>query len=537
MDLFADYQPRLIDLPRIVRLASVTPDEAAREVFGSAVAGTFFPLLTPRTGADGEAKLGPFCPVFCDAIDEYANALERAGNVPVYWNLASYRRSALRRDGQTFTFAKTSASALHGVFVDFDCGRKPGDDKWEEPGRLLLQTEVLDGVLSLIKQEVLPPFNLWANGSRGCYGVWLFDEPERNVNAAADEWKVVRQFFYRRGKHLAADELARAIIQPLKAPGALAGAIQYFVTDAPRISLELLRRWYEQHPHETDIVAGDDRLPWTRIELERFERAEETIRALKPPKVVHQMFRRTRKSSAAQKAGWLKARFEDMTKIVHARRSLSYSRRQFFRDFGSAVKAYEFALHGDPQQAYHVAREKASALNSLLPEPLSATKLDRLIYETKPDVHRKSEWIRVDLQITTLEAERLNLRALITPELRLKRTIADAEAKAERAERKAEQRRKKEERRLQEEQRKCARHQQDQAVAAQKLKVKRDEATVRGLRNAEIARMLLDGAPTSEITRTLGVHRQQVARVRRRIPAEEQVIQRKLKPGRKTGSK
>ena len=153
----------------------LTSAEAVNEAFECAHPDNWYPILQQVVRVDDRPTL-PFKAVLhrdAKNHDEYISTT----TAPTFWNLVSYRPSAIKKNGR-FTFTKADAFALHGTFIDFDGGRKIGDDKWDEAGRLLTQREIWREVNCLIAAGVIPPFQLWADGTRGCYGALLFKTPE-----------------------------------------------------------------------------------------------------------------------------------------------------------------------------------------------------------------------------------------------------------------------------------------------------------------------------------------------------------------------
>ena len=510
-----------------LRRHPLTSAETAAIIFEKALPDDFYPILVERDGVD-ETGCKNFRAIRHKDRSEHDDVINSAAGRKTYWNLLSYRASGLGSRGH-FSFKKTAARAVHGVFVDLDCGRKEGDEGWEKPGRLLTQTEVSTGVTAFIEQQILPPFQLWADGTRGCYGVLLFDAPHQNVEEAAEMWRDVRGYFYRRAKCLAADEGARAITQPLKASGAC-GVVRYYLTEAKRTSLAELLVWFQNHPHPTDLVdyASPSR-PWT-VELdERMTRAHERYESVTPMRTTTP---RPRSMTWTQKAAPMKARIDDFKRYVHEFRKPGYSRRQFFLDFASAVKSYEFQRDGDPERVYRAVLQASEEINAMFDRPLSAARLQEQVYSANPNVHRSTNNIRLDMGITEALAERLGLRTLIPAELRVERIVRKREEMAERAvirlskrkERAEQKAKEKEDRRAERQRRK------EQRASSSGVSTGKNEE-----RDDEVVRMLRDAAPTSEIESALGVHRQQIVRIRKRIVAsgEELPQQRVLKRGRR----
>lgn len=501
---------------------------AVEMVFGSAQPNDFYPIFIERIDEGDGGGCKNFRPVLHRERGRHDEWIASAGEQKTFWNLCSYRPTAIRPSG-SFTWKKDYVRGTYGVFIDFDCGRKPGDEKCDEPGAMLTQDEVWREVQALIEHEVLPPFQMWADGTRGCYGVVLFDEPEQNVFEAAEKWKELRGYFYRRGKHVAADERARAITQPLKAPGAC-GVVRYYSTGAPRTSMAKLLEWFKAHPHVTDLsdtaskkfpfsVEQQKRLDaaWVKIDRHTTERTSSGKRTM----------------TWQQKVAWVKARIDDMHAYVAEFGRTGYSRRQFFLDLASAVKLYEFARDNDSERAYVVALDVCSKLNELLDRPLSTSRLKEQVQAADPETRRSSETIRLDMGITEAIAERLNLRALKPASMKVEKLVREKEERARRAEERAAQREAK---------------QKEKETVKLKKKLDREEARAlrsalkpktinveRDQRDALVEKMLREGRATLEITTAAGIHRQQVARIRERLVGQgvELPEQEVLKSGRK----
>jgi hypothetical protein len=414
-----------------LQLRPLTSIAAARMVFEDARPGDFYPILIEReVDVEGEGGLTNFRPIRHRDVGNHDAVIEEAGARKTFWNLVSYRPSAIRR--KSFTWKKTFAQGLHGVFIDFDCGRQDGDAKCNEPGAMLTQVEVWSAVVTLVEEMVLPPFQMWSDGTRGCYGVMLFENPHTNIEGAAEEWRDLRGYFYRRAKHIAADEKARAITQPLKAPEAC-GVVRYYSTGAAPTSLSKLLEWFHEHPHATDLVeTATATLPFTVEQDARLTRAWSKHDLHTKPR--GEPTRNRPKMTWRQKVGPSKARIDDFKKFVKANHRYGYSRRQFFLDLASAVKSYELARDSDGFRAYGVAMEICGNVNATLEKPLSEESLQRQVYAADPNIRRSSDTIRRDMGITELISEQLGLRTLIPPSLRVDRLVRDREEKAHRAE-------------------------------------------------------------------------------------------------------
>lgn len=530
-DLVADSLQPLAWTQRL----PLTSEQAAAIVFAKALPDDFYPTMAERAqGSEDDSGTENFRPILHRDRASHDTVIASAGDRKTYWNLLSYRPTALRRSGKGFTWKKQYARAVHGVFVDFDCGRKPGDDKWEEPGRLLTQQEVWQAVNELVAKQVLPPFQMWADGTRGCYGVLLFDEPHQNVEEAAEMWRDIRGYFYRRAKHLAADELARAITQPLKAPGAC-GIVRYYSTGVPKTSLTNVLEWFRAHPHETDLAEwATHTSPWTREQSDRLDAAWEHFDKFTTPRKQSQT---KRTMSWEQRAAPDKARIDDFRKYVQATGRCGYSRRQFFLDLASAVKSYELARDNDGSRAYAVAEAICIEINGMLDKPLSAAKLLDQVYRADPSVRRSTNAIRMDMGITELMADRLGLKTLIPPSLRIERQIRKRADMAQRAEQRAIERVKRAEaKKLAEFQRK-----EEKAARANGLRTSKKTSKANDLRDERdrrVEEMLRAGRATSEIESEVGIHRQQIARIRRRLldAGVDLAVQGRKKRGRKITS-
>lgn len=491
----------------------LTSPEAAALVFEKAFPDDFYAILVEREDED-ESGCKNYRAVRHRDRESHDDVIQSAAGRKTYWNLCSYRPTAIKKSG-AFTWSKQFVRGLHGVFVDFDCGRMPGDEKCGEPGALLTQEEVWQRVNELIEQEVLPRFQLWADGTRGCYGVMLFEEPHPNIEEAAEIWRELRGYFYRRAKSLAADEMARAITQALKAPGAC-GVVRYYSLPGARTSLAKLVEWFRAHPHPTDLVDGATATyPFTVEHQDRLEKAW-SLGENTPPKTKE---RKKRTMTWQQKAAPMKARIDDMKKYVKAVKRTGYSRRKFFLDLASAVKSYELQREGEGDvavNAYRVALETCAEVNALLDRPLSPRRLQEQVHAANPNVQRSSDSIRRDLGITESVATQLELRTLIPPTLRVERIVRHREAVAQRAAQRAiERERKSIEKAALKLQRKIAREARQQMRQAAQRKPKRNE-----LRDARVVIMLREGLlSTTEITKLVGIHRQQVARIRRKLLA------------------
>jgi hypothetical protein len=528
--------PPLLPLPEVphqkgrgygvakARRRELTNVEAVQMVFRDTLADDFYPICAERW-IDGEPRLQSFVPLLHRDRHRHDEVIAMAGDRKTYWNLASYRTTAIRASG-SFTWKKEYVRGLHGVFIDFDCGRKPGDEDYDEPGRKLTQEEVWRDVNVLIEQQVLPPFQMWADGTRGCYGVMLF-EHLHHVFEAAEVWRDVRSYFFRRAKHLAADEGARAITQPLKAPGGSGGVVRYYSTGIEeRTSLPKLLEWFRAHPHETDLSEmATDRYPFTVDQQKRFDAAwSKCDRYAKP----RSSSAKKRVMTWQQKAAPTKAMIDDLTAYVNEFGRTGSSRRRFFLDLASAVKLYEYKRDGDSRRAYGVAMQTCEEVNSLLENPLSPWRLKEQVQSADPQKSRSSEQVRFDMEITDAIAERLNLRTLVPPSLRAERIVREREEKARRAEQRALDR-----------ERKAAEKEAAKVTRQLECKERKKKMTApRPKKNADrdgvVEMMLREGKPTSEITET-GVHRQQVSRIRARLVAagEELPEQMVLKRGRK----
>lgn len=517
----------LVPEPVHARMA-LTNVEAVRMVFEKAQSGDFYPILAESENkVEDEKAFKNFRPIFHGDADRHDAVIKEAGERKTFWNLVSYRPSAIKR--KSFTWAKKFARGLYGVFIDFDCGRKPGDKDYDEPGRKLTQEDVWRGVNALIEQKVLPPFQMWADGTRGCYGVMLFDKPYQNIEEAAETWKTLRGYFYRRAEHVAADELARAITQPLKAPGAC-GVVRYYSTGAERTSMAKLLEWFRAHPHSTDLAETATATHQFTVEQEeRFSRAwskyDEHTKPREEPE------KKRRKMTWQQKAAPAKARIDDFKKFVQTYRRCGYSRREFFLDLASALKSHEMARDSDGGRAYDVAMKVCAEVNAMLEQPLSKWQLHEQVYAADPNVRRSTNTIRTDMGITGLIAEKLNLRTLLPPSLRAERVVRDREEKALRAEQRVLNQQKKA---AEKEAAKLQRN-VDRAERRKKKRATAPRSKKNADRDAQVEAMLREGKPTSDITTATGVHRQQVSRIRERLVAagEELPEQIALKRGRK----
>lgn len=503
----------------------LTSVEAVQMVFKSAQADDFYPIFAERL-IDGERRWQTFKPVMHGDAHRHDDVIKLAGDRKTYWNLCSYRTTAIRLSG-SFTWRKDYVRGLHGVFIDFDCGRGAGDDDYDDPGRKLTQDEVWRGVNALIEQQVVPPFQMWADGTRGCYGVMLFDHPH-NIFEAAELWREVRGYFYRRAKHLAADEGARAITQPLKAPGGCGGVVRYYSTGPQeRTSLPKLLEWFRAHPHETDLSEmASDKYSFTIEQQKRFDAAWSKCDQYTTPR---SSSTKKRVMTWQQKAAPTKAMIDDLTGYVKEFGRTGSSRRRFFLDLASAVKLYEYKRDGDSQRAYAVAMQTCEQINTLLDEPLSPWRLKEQVQSADPEKGRSSEQVRLDMEITEAIAERLKFRTLIPPSLRAERIVREREEKARRAEQRAINRAKTaEEKEAAKAQRQLEREERKTKAATPRTKKNAD-------RDAQVEMMLREGKPTSEITTATGVHRQQVSRIRERLVSagEELPEQIVLKRGRK----
>ncbi len=505
-------QPGSIDEPsKCFMRVPLSSAEAAAHVFEKAFWLDFYAILVSRESEDEEGCKN-YKPILHQSREFHDEVIASAGDRKTYWNLCSYRPTAIKRNG-SFSWSKKFVRGLHGVFIDFDCGRMPGDDKCDEPGAMLTQDEVWKGVCQLVEQRVLPPFQMWADGTRGCYGVMLFEEPHPNIEEAAEMWRELRGYFYRRAKHLAADELARAITQPLKAPGAC-GLVRYYSTSAPRTSLAELLAWFRAHPHPTDLVDGaTPTYPFTVEHQNRLCKAlalgDNSGGAPKTP--------RSRAMTWQQKAAPMKARIDDFRRFVAATRCTGYSRRKFFLDLASAVKKYEFQREDggdDVGRVYRVALEICEEVNALLDRPLSSKGLQVQVHAANPNIQRSSDSIRQDMGITESIAEELGLRTLIPPTLRVERFVREREEIAVRAEKRAiERKRKADENAARRQQRALVRDARQRAKEEARSKPKKNE-----IRDIRVEIMLREGVlSTTEIARAVGIHRQQIARIRKRM--------------------
>jgi len=511
-------------VPRWFPRTALTNVEVSRMVFKKAQPDDFYPIFAEYM-VDGGRRWESLRPIAHRDAERHDEAIASAGDRKTFWNLCSYRPSAIQRSG--FTWKKTFVRGLHGVFIDFDCGRKASDDDYDEPGRSLTQEQVWKAVNVLIEHEVLPPFQLWADGTRGCYGVMLFEQPHPNIEEAAEMWRDVRGYFYRRAKHLAADEGARAITQPLKAPGAC-GAVRYYSTGTEqRVSLEGLRDWFHAHRHPTDLSdLATPKNPLTVEQEKRFKAAWTRYKQNSTPRASTSK----RTMTWQQKAASIKALVDDLTAYASEFHRTGSSRRRFFLDLASAVKNYEYKRDGDSHRAYDVATVTCDAVNNLLDNPLSPGRLKEQVLAADPRTRRSSNEIRLDMGITEGIAERLKLRTLIPPSMRVELAICKQEDAARRAEDRVLDR---------------AKRATDKEAAKLQRKLEREghatkeKATPKVKRNADrdakVEAMLRDGLPTLEITTATGARRQQISRIRKRLKAsgEDLPEQAVLKRGRK----
>ena len=516
--------------PRPTRLSPQTSVGAVSEIFAAARPSDFYPLLESVI-RDGDKMTLPFKAVLHSQRAQHDEHQARANSI-TYINLVSYRPIAIKANGK-FNFRKQDAFAVHGVFIDFDGGRAIGDEKWLEPGHLLAQRDVRREIDHLAEAGIIPPFQIWVDGTRGCYGIYLFETPEMNIHLAAEMWRNVRGYLYRRLKLLGADEGARAITQPLKAPGTASGKVCYYRTDADRTSLERLLSFFRDHPHWTDLdQIASPRLPFDTKHAERLQVASDKCLQFSIPKKSSST---TRNMTPEQKVGWLTARIRDWYTFVKAFRKTGYSRRQFFLDVGSAVKQQQYGLHGDSKRAFEEALRVARELNSCLERPLSDSKLREQIIAADPEANRTSESIRLDMEITEKIASDLNLTALVPASLKAEWRVQEVEARARRAEetfqRRAMKAKKKEEANYARGANKEARQ-----VARRTAKEANDERKAKRHQQTEtVIAMLLAGEPTSLIMEIVGIHQQTVSRIRKRLVAEGRVLpeQRRARRGPK----
>ena len=488
--------------------------DAVREVFRSADPDDFYPLLRLTQRGDEAATL-PYRAVRHREAELHP-ALVRDAGAATYWNLLSYRPSAIKKNGR-FTFRKADARAVFGVFIDFDGGRQRGDDKWEEPGSLLTQQEIWESVADLVATEIIPPFQLWADGTRGCYGIILFDEPMRNVEEAAELWRELRGYYYRRLHLLAADEGARAITQPLKAPGSVEGRVRYFTTGAPRTSFGALREFFKSHPHETDLsIIATKQRPFNVEQHARLVEAQNTYDELRRP-IRRRPGAIRRQVAPSTKVAWLTARIDDWRAFIKAYRRVGYSRRRFFLDFASAVKQREFGLDGDATRAYNVALESSLEVNAWLDRPLSTAKVREQVTSADPLVHRPSEQIRLDMGITPKLALELQLRAFKPASVNAEEEVRQWEDRTRRA---LERQRIREAKAAADRERRLSRAQAQQRRAEAKNAEKAEKEKRRRIREAKYQRieeMIRRGSKTADVKRATGAHQQVIARIRRRI--------------------
>lgn len=491
--------------------------DALREIFVRAQPGDFYPLLKLTEWGDEKAPL-PYRPVFHREVERHREFVRQA-NVATYVNLVSYRPSAISKSGR-FTFKKSHARGVHGVFIDFDGGRSEGDEKWLEPGHLLTQNDIWEAVDELISAQLVPPFQMWANGTRGCYGIILLEEPQRNIEEAAELWRDVRGYFYRRLELLAADEGARAITQPLKAPGAAGGKVRYFRTGAPRTSFEELLEFFHSHPHETDpSPIATARLPFTVEQHDRIIAAQKQYDAIRGASTPRASTRRGPRSPKG-KVAWLTARIDDWRVFIQKYRRVGYSRRQFFLDFASAVKLREFGLHGDSTRAYDAALSASLEVNRWLSSPIPEEKVRQQVRSAIPALNRSTEQIRLAMGITTQIAIELGLRTLIPNTLKAEREVEKLELRARRA---VERQEKREKKRAIEDERRAARAERRAAGAATKKRKAEENENLRlerRDRDLKIAAMLREGRTTRQIRQATGAHRQTIARIRSKLETD-----------------
>jgi len=531
---------------RKMGLQKLSAKEAVEYIFEGAAGDDFYsisrmvPSTDPDRAKDKEEDWENVFPVLHSDTHRHPELIEALGDVKTFITLASYKSESrfLPAPGKfSYSAKKKDVRRLHGVALDLDGGRSPEDRKAHLPGAMLTQEELLSGFADLVRTGVVPPPQIWARGTRGCYAIYLFDQPMERIEEAKQLWRNIREcYMLPRAYHLAADELFRSIIQPLKAPGACGGVVTYYkVTGSfgmpiPKTNLLRMADELRALPQECDVPQASDSKD---VYLSRIRTVSTTVK-------------KHRNVDRMNRVWWCLLRFVEMREVTnHFRGEPGYPRRLYFRDLASALKSYFFVLNrGNAQDAYIKTLEECQNHNAELARPLDDDKLQTLVYEAKPALangnpgerfFRKRIHIVHDMGITGEISKLLKLTHLESDRRRNERRREDKEAKAKLAfERKqARDDRKRveaDEKRERQESRNATRLIAQRAQAGLQRRSKE-----RSQRESLIRDLVLQGVSTKIIESETGAYRQQISRVKTTMQDEGIIIPEavKLKRGRK----
>lgn len=418
--------PDTLNLRQIIR-----PEDVGTRVFprGEWEIGDFYPSLRevrPRNERRS-ASVRPFEAMFINDNGSHYNREKQ--NKTLHWILCLFDGNDVK-DKKKFSYKQKHVRHVFGVAVHLGDGKRDCG-------------EIRKAVKHAVANLSIPPFQLWIEdeSTRYCYGVILLDKPIKLADAKRD-WKYLQPLYFRRLGHIGVDTFATSITQPLPAPGRDA---DYYFTGCATTSFADLRHWYSAHRQADDLYEwATVEQPISLVDGERLEAAWKTIDK-------HTKRRRTtgkrREINAHWESSvrWAGQRASDIENYIKAMRRVPCEPSEILKEYAEAVKRYEYKREGnnDGKHAFREALRQTATLNELLDvnQQLTSDELYGVVMESDPTATSCTPNRRLvdDLEITYELAEKLDLKQLAPPELKVQRHVADVEHQAREKKRKHEE--------------------------------------------------------------------------------------------------